>query len=504
MARLIRCAMSLQLLLGALTLAAGVDAQAADRVEDAPEILLPVAEVQAQLASAKPDPLRYAVAHALNLDLRSGAWDAPEPGLARWRLRVRSPGARVLGLELDHVQLPDGAELRISDLHGGDLHGPLQASADGRLWTPMVRGESALLELRLPLQQQSAASLTVVAAQHGYRSPFDGYPSKGEFGDAGACNVDVACSDGNNWRPEIRSAVLLTISNSTLCSGTLVNNQRQDDRPLILTANHCGVNALNVVTTRAYFNVQKTSCGANSDGPITDNIAGLRFLASDSRSDFALFELALQPPANFNAYYAGWNADPEASPQSGVGIHHPSGDDKKISTYTRAARRADGTRIGSLLGGFTVDAWQVVWARGTTEGGSSGSGLWNQNHQLVGTLSGGSSSCDDTGAADFYGRLEQAWTASSARNGQLKAHLDPNSSGCLALPGKNPGSAQAAGCAADGGSTPGEVSGGGGGGSAGPLLILVLFGMRLLRQAIGWRQRPASADQRGPIPGAQH
>ncbi len=486
MARTICSAMSLRLLLGALTLIAGGHVRAADRIQDAPEVLLPVAEILAQLALAKPDPLRYAVVHALNLDLRSGDWDAPEPGLARWRLRVRSPGARVLGLQLDHVQLPAGAELWISDLSGRDRQGPLHPSPDGQLWTPMVRSESALLELRVPAQQQGTATLTVVAAQHGYRNPFEGYPSKGAFGDSGACNIDAACSDGNNWRPEIRSAVLLTIGNSTLCSGTLVNNQRQDDRPLILTANHCGVNTLNVITTRAYFNVQKSSCGANNDGPITDNIAGLRFLASDSRSDFALFELALPPSASFKAYYAGWNADPDASPQSGVGIHHPSGDDKKISTFSSSARRADGTRIGSLLGGFTVDAWQVVWARGTTEGGSSGSGLWNQNHQLVGTLSGGSSSCDDLGAPDFYGRLEQAWAASSASNGQLKAHLDPANSGCLTLTGKNSGAAPAAGCGGNGSST-GAAGGGGGGGGLGLPLISTLLSAWWLRRRIGWR-----------------
>lgn len=455
-------------------------ALSANDLAAAPEVRLPVAEIEAAIARAKPEPLRYAVDHALGLDLRNGIWDEPSLGMARWRLRLHSPGARTLSAQLERLHLPAGATLWLSTADGDDRHGPLLPDADGGLWTPVVRAASALLELWVPVEQRDAVSLHIAAAQHGYRNPFERTPAKGEFGDSGSCNINVTCSEGDRWRNEIRSTVLLTISNSTLCSGTLVNNLRQDNRALILTANHCGVRATNALATRAYFNVQKSSCGASEDGSIAQNIAGLRFLARDARSDFTLFELATRPPGSFNVHYAGWNADPAAVPQSGVGIHHPSGDDKKISVYSSAVQRADGTQIGGLLGGFTVDAWQVRWSRGTTEGGSSGSGLWNQNRQLVGMLSGGSASCTNLDGADFYGRFEQAWTAGSASNAQLKAHLDPDNSGCLTLAGRNPDSAASGAC----GATPTEPESGGsggGGGSPGAALLLALLAAALRR-----------------------
>src|SRR3546814_6491268 len=76
---------------------------------------------------------------------------------------------------------------------------------------------------------------------------------------------------------------------------------------------------------------------------------------------------------------------------------HPDGDDKKISTYTQAAQKVDDVQItgdGLLgLGRFSVNSWGVRWASGTTEQGSSGSGLLDQNHRIIGTLSGGNGGC---------------------------------------------------------------------------------------------------------------
>src|SRR5690606_27422856 len=52
---------------------------------------------------------------------------------------------------------------------------------------------------------------------------------------------------------------------------------------------------------------------------------------------------------------------------------------------------------------------------GTTEPGSSGSGLWNQNGHLIGQLYGGQASCGNN-VNDYYGRFDVSWS-------QLEAHL---------------------------------------------------------------------------------
>ncbi|MDP3858615.1 MAG: serine protease [Stagnimonas sp.] len=441
-----------------------------------PQALLPAAEVQAEIGHHKEQPLRYAVGHALALDQRNGAWDEASPGVARWRLRIASEGARSLSLHLQGLRLPPATELWLYGADGRDVQGPFSASnvRAGELWLPIVRASEAVLELRLPAAAQSALRLQVAEAFHGYRSFQEaGAPPKAAIGDdAGSCNINVACSAGNSWRNEIRATVLLTrpvVGGQVLCSGTLMNNALLDNRALVLTANHCGITASNVSSVRAYFNVQSASCNGTDDGRVDQNMAGESFLAgtsslpdNDVDTDFTLITLAGTVPSTFNALYAGWDARSSATPTSGVAIHHPQGDEKKISVYSSSASKVEDVAIGSIGDSFTVDAWQVRWAQGTTETGSSGSALWNQNHQVVGMLSGGGASCEDPDQPDFFARLERAWTANSASNGQLKAHLDPTNSGSLTLNSKDAGSS---------GTLPDNSSGGGG--AFGGLLLLL-------------------------------
>jgi len=53
--------------------------------------------------------------------------------------------------------------------------------------------------------------------------------------------------------------------------------------------------------------------------------------------------------------------------------------------------------------------YAIGWAKGTTEGGSSGSGLFNSQEQLVGTLTGGNAMCGGSGGSSVYGRFDKAF-----------------------------------------------------------------------------------------------
>ncbi len=82
--------------------------------------------------------------------------------------------------------------------------------------------------------------------------------------------------------------------------------------------------------------------------------------------------------------------------------------------------------------GPRIPAWRVLrWDQGTTEPGSSGSGLWNQDHLIVGTLSGGSSQLlrlrRQRPAGFLCARLDTQWQARTTVDGQLKVWLG---SGC--------------------------------------------------------------------------
>jgi lysyl endopeptidase len=77
-------------------------------------------------------------------------------------------------------------------------------------------------------------------------------------------------------------------------------------------------------------------------------------------------------------------------------------------------------------------------ASGTTEGGSSGGGLWNGAHRLIGVLSGGAASCANPSGSDYFARLERAWTANAALDGQLRYWLDPDQTCVAVVPGLDP------------------------------------------------------------------
>jgi lysyl endopeptidase len=424
---------------------------------------------------AGPYPIAANVDLPVSLD--GGVWDRSDDGRARWRARAYSAGAQMLILEFRQFALPTGAELWIYDADGQSVRGPFtqaNETADGSLWTPWIAGDTAVIELRVQDAERDAVALELGKLAHGFRNARD-------LGDSGACNIDTACSQGNNWRAEIRSAVKLQIPATLtvgLCSGTLVNTVRGDGTPYVLTANHCGIGTLGspasgVIT---YFNFENSSCGGADDASDAQSITGSTLRANDSDTDFALIELSSAPPSSYNVYYSGWDAGGSGG-SSGAGLHHPSGDAKKISIFTQSLQASS---VQLQLLGPDIPAWRVPsWSQGVTEPGSSGSGLWNQNHRLVGTLSGGSSGCDGNtgnGLDDYYARIDKQWKANADAAGQLKAWLDPDNSGQTEVSGRNPGSSSGGGSGDD------SSSGGGGGGGLNPAMLLVFSLLALMQR----------------------
>lgn len=401
------------------------------------------ADVARAMAAIEPKnrPIQYAVTLPLPLTLAQGYWDLVDGGgTARWRLRVRSDDALGISLSFARFHLPEGAALWLYDEAATVVQGPYTRrdhTPEGRLWTALVPGAAAVVELRVPAARRAQLQLELGELSHAFRdlAAMARPVQTKALGDSGSCNIDVICPDGDAWRREIRSVALLSIGGSIACSGQLLNNVRQNEDPLLITANHCRIgqpySASSVV---AYWNFHASSCGG-SDGSLNQSQSGSTLLASDTGSDFTLLRLRQNPPDSYDLYFAGWDAG-SGTPQSGVSIHHPSADVKSISTYSSPATRQTVCIESSGNGcSRSVEAWLVNWARGTTEQGSSGGGLWNQHHRLVGVLSGGNASCDNPGGEDYYGRLDVAFTASASASGQLKAWLDPDNTGTTAMDG---------------------------------------------------------------------
>jgi len=229
------------------------------------------------------------------------------------------------------------------------------------------------------------------------------------------------------------------------CTGSVINNTNNDRTPYILTADHCAADASVTDLNQwvIYFNYQSDNCDDPISEPTSKTMTGATKIAASSNSgtmgsDFYLVSLKQPIPADYNAYFMGWDRTGLGS-TNGVTIHHPAGDIKKISTYTSdliTTTYSSGGYVGSING-----TWEVVWSptangHGVTEGGSSGSPIYSQDGFLIGTLTGGWASCANLTGEDYYGKFDYHWDKSGlADDTQLKPWLDPTNTGIQILAG---------------------------------------------------------------------
>jgi len=369
---------------------------------------------------------RFGVEQFVNLNLtNSGKWTTLTNGDKVWRLEIKSPNAKTVNLNYSNFKLPIGATFFVynkSQVLGSFTH--LNNKANLGFATSLLLGDNVILEYYEPQLVQGKGTIEVSSIVHGYRNLFSRL--KG-FDDSGDCNINAVC-DTTDWGNEIRSTVmLLTSGNSRFCSGALINNTSNDGTPYILTARHCNPAANNIFM----FNYQSSTCVTNTNGFTTQTISGCTPRANDAPSDFFLVELSSVPPANYNVFYSGWS-NINIAPTSATGIHYPALDVKKISHDTDPLIESDYYGVG------TDEHWRVLdWNSGTTEGGSSGSPLFDQNHRIVGQLHGGNAACGNN-QFDAYGKFSYSWDTNPINSGQLKFWLDPTNTGELSLDGFDP------------------------------------------------------------------
>jgi hypothetical protein len=95
--------------------------------------------------------------------------------------------------------------------------------------------------------------------------------------------------------------------------------------------------------------------------------------------------------------------------------------------------------VGSPASGGPGDGTHIRitdWDLGTTEPGSSGSPLFDQNHRIIGQLHGGYAACGNN-ESDWYGRFYTSWTGGGSSSNRLSNWLDPLNTGQLTLDGRD-------------------------------------------------------------------
>lgn len=356
-----------------------------------------MAEDAEQLATGVKGPLRFGVNHDTDLSMEnSGTWGSDGDGTSVWRMRLHCPGAKSINLVFGEFVIPEGARVFAWNAAGDVVGAFTQASSGGQrsMGLAPLAGDLITVQYERPVGVQGEAALRITQVTHGYRGAgFD----RG-LGDSGPCNNNTICPEGDPWRDRIASVAMVVVNGNGWCSGQLINDCARDGTPYFLTANHC-VSGQNTANWTFRFNWESPTCQPTAAGPTNNTVSGATLLVNSAGSDVALLELNTAPPANYNVQFTGWDATGQP-PTSTTVIHHPSGDVKKISFDHDAP-------VTGEFGG--AQCWHILaWDDGTTEGGSSGSGLWNPQGRLIGQLFGGQAMCSDD-VNDYFGRFDLSY-----------------------------------------------------------------------------------------------
>lgn len=391
-------------------------------------------------ASGENLPERVGVLLAADISLTGdGVWTTLPDGERICRLRVKSAGAIAMSVYYKRFYIPEGGRLFIYNDDHTQVLGAYTSGANpggGAFSSEFVAGDDITFEYVASEEGGESPQIEISDICYGYKNL-----SVKASADL-SCMVDINCPEGDAWQSEKEGVVkMVTVIGrySYLCTSTLLNNTAVDFKPYMYTAFHCLKDGSRVVSdaelmlSQFYFNYEMVSCKGDVVRDYT-SLIGCQFLKGSDLSgglDQALLLMTSKIPSGLNPYFNGWDRG-EAPAQSGVGIHHPQGVVKKISTFTSPA--VSGTWVSSSATGATDGHWIARFTRtqsgySATEQGSSGSALFNQEHNVVGTLTGGSSSCSNPGGSNYYGKLQRFF-------GTISQYLDPKGSGIVKFPGR--------------------------------------------------------------------
>ena len=371
-----------------------------------------------------------------------------------WRLHLVAKGAVAIMLYYNDFYIPEGGALYIYSADKSQLLGAYtsQTHPSGGLFaSEFIGGDELILEYVESETSEEKPRICINEIGYGYNTAalraFCGITTRA----SGSCMVDINCEEGDAWQNE-KKGVCYTIqkigTKNYICTASLMNNTAEDFKPLILTARHCAsgggviADSSEMKQWMFYFHKEREGCGSSYLPVVPKTMTGCRMLVNTEMtggSDGMLLILNDMIPESYDVFYNGWDRRDIAA-SSGVNIHHPSGDNMKISTYGEPAKVY--TFISSEFNGDKNAHWNVTFMEtangyGVTEEGSSGSPLYNENKLVIGTLTGGNSSCTYSRGLNIYGKMSYHWdkykTDSSTR---MDVWLDPLNNKALTLQGR--------------------------------------------------------------------
>lgn len=363
-----------------------------------------------------------------------GNWRTLDDGSRIWEYAIASEGAYALNVSFSNYDIPPGAKVYIYNSDKSQLLGAFTEKNNkkyGSLSTAPVAGDQIIIEYNEPADVPYSGYLRIGTVGHAFLDIF--HKDTDGYGDSGACNIDINCALGDDWQTVKRGIVRIIFPSGDgwyYCTGSLINNTKNDGTPYFLTANHCISRDAEAQGAIFYFNYESPSC-SGGNGSEQQTISGASILATTTGTtdlDYTLLYLDEEVPASYEPYFVGWDSRGN-TPAEAYCIHHPQGDVKKISKTTDIT--AEETYSYEYL---SKSFYEVYWSEGTTEGGSSGSPLFDENQRLIGTLTGGAAACGVSGP-DYYQMLDYPYDYMTAADAQLAHWLDSEDTGISYLDG---------------------------------------------------------------------
>ena len=302
-----------------------------------------------------------------------------------------------------------------------NLEGGVMGEAAATWWTPDTGGDEATLEIELPAGiPTNSVQIAVPTVSHLFVDlslPVETeFALQAKINESDPCNIDATCRDSYASLGNAIARMVYTSAGKTyLCTGTLLNDRDSTATPYFVTANHCISNQAEASTLQTHWFYRSPICNSRTlfSGTVRRTGGATLLYASDS-TDVSFLRLADVPPSG--AVFAAWDANAQAFGSAVTGLHHPAGDLLKISSGAisgnSSCRTINDTQFS--CSGLSGNFYRVNWTEGTTEGGSSGSGIF-RGGALIGTLYGGSAVCSNSASSDYYGRFDVAYAAALYR-----------------------------------------------------------------------------------------
>jgi hypothetical protein len=392
--------------------------------------------------------LYFANNYIIKADPQStGKWIDDQGGNKIWLLGIHSDESYSIGLILTKFQLKGEARLFVFNETRSCVVGAftrLNNNTSDILPVTHIPGKCIYIQLEIPGKQTDYGELIVGEVALAYLPLFAEDPDR--FNLADTCNIDINCKEGADWQDLKRSVCRIVINGNKFCTGTLINTANSSREPYVLTAAHCIGSQGEANKSIFYFNYESPTCDG-ADGIQTHQISGATLIAvgdtmgdagktinvGHDSLDFSLVKLSIIPPDSFRVYYAGWNRTLLPANET-VTIHHPLGDVKKISFDFDSPQT--GYHVVKYYPEYVLYShWRILkWDLATTEFGSSGCPLFDQDKRLVGLLTGGEATCVSS-TNDYFTKFDYSWNYYDEPAKNLHFWLDPLNSGAYSING---------------------------------------------------------------------